>query len=223
MSLRTFTVFQDSPSNEQQPAKVMRPNAMATRPQTRNKVSSTPVSSATDLDKENYDPVTGERAGLGGSTAGKKRKTGALATKSHSSTDRPPQPEKKKRKPSPQSSQSAENKLSKKSLKSSVTTRKGKRTGSRKVSPMPKLPEEDEATKVNTPATQPEIDSRCKELTLKPLADVSEAYDEISAFCPSASAGAGASQAKPEIRTVKVRSLCLRKLYLPVNSCISYL
>ena len=208
MSLRTFTVFQDSPSNEQQPAKVMRPNPMATRSQTRNKVLASTTSSNSDLDKENYDPITGERAGLGSGPAGKKRKTGALASKAHSSKDKASQPEKKKRKPSPQNSQSAENKLSKKFLKSSVTTRKGKRTGSRKVSPLPKLPEEDEA-KVSTPATQQEIDSRCKELTLKPLADVSEAYDEISAFCPSV--GPEASLAKPETCTVTVRSFYLRK------------
>jgi hypothetical protein len=222
MSLRAFTVFQDTPSDEAPRVKVMRPNAMATRSQTRSNIASSNTeltTSTPDLDKENYDPVTGERAGPGGSIAGKKRKTAVLATKAQRPT-KGSQPEKKKRKPSPPSSNSAETKLVKKPLKA---TRKGKRTGSRKVSPMPKVPEEDEVGKIIAPVTQREIDSRCKELTIRPLADVSEAYDELSLLGPSPSGVGDESEAKTGQCTVKVRSVCFRKVYLHVKSCISYL
>ena len=206
----------------------MRPNAIATRSLTNNNVASSNTSATTstpDLDKENYDPVTGERAGPGGSTAGKKRKTGVLAAKAQRPTDKGSQPEKKKRKPSPPNSLSAETKPAKKFLKASGKSRKSKRTGSKKVSPMPKLPEEVEVEvgKPIIPATQREIDSRCKELTLKPLADVSEAYDELLVPCPSPSAGVEGSEAMLGNRTVKVRVVCFRKVYLHVNSCTSYL
>lgn len=173
--------------------------------------------STPDPDKENYDPATGERAGPAGSTAGKKRKTGVLAIKVQPQTDKGSQPEKKKRKPSPSSSNSADTKPTKKFSKGSANSRKAKRTGSRKVSPMPKLPEEEAVGKA---VTQQEIDSRCKELTLKPLADVSEAYDNHPVFCPSPAVVVEASEAKPGDRAVKVRSICFREVYLHANSWI---
>lgn len=222
MSLRAFTVFQDAPSGEQLCAEVTRPNAMATRSLMNSNFASSnnATKSTPDLDKENFDPLTGERAGPGGSTAGKKRKTGVLATKAQRPTDKSSQPEKKKRKPSPPSSNSAETKPAKKSLKSSGKSRKGKRAGSRKVSPMPKLPEEDEVGKV-IPATQREIDSRCKELTLKPLADVSEAYDELSVLYPSA--GVEGSAAVLGHGTVKVRAICFWKVYTCILTHVSHI
>jgi hypothetical protein len=88
---------------------------------------------------------------------------------------------------------------------------------------MPKLPEEVEVCKSIIPTTQREINSRCKELTLKPLADVSEAYDELSVLSPSPSPGVQGSEAMPGNRTVKVRAISFRKVSLHVNSCISYL
>jgi hypothetical protein len=68
MSLRAFTVFQDAPSGEQLRAEVTRPNPMATRSLTNSNVASSNTSATTstpDLDKENFDPLTGERAGPG--------------------------------------------------------------------------------------------------------------------------------------------------------------
>ncbi len=209
MSSRTFTVFQDSPSSKPLRAKVLRPNVLVKRSLTNNVTSSTGPTIITDLDKENFDPVTGERAGPPNPT-NKKRKTSVLATKfqplteaKHAKKDPSSPPEKKKRKSS--SSTTVDLKAGKKYVKSLGSSRKGiKRTGSKKASLLPKLTEEDEVSRMLL--TQEVIDSRCKELTLKPLADVSDAYDELCVL-DTLSAAAGDPDDRHERRTVKVRSI----------------
>ncbi|KAH9478741.1 hypothetical protein JR316_0009201 [Psilocybe cubensis] len=215
MSLRSFTVFQDdAPSKDTQP-KVSRPTAMTTRSATRNILSAKSATAAGEsapLDKENYNPLTGERAGP--STAAKKRKTAVLSAKplppvkSKKEQEGHSEPEKKKRKPSasgvtkPTVSSASKTKV-KKDVKGSGSLKKSSnnRTGSSKVSPLPKLAEVEEAEKEQS--TQADIDSRCYDLTVKPLADVSQAYEESSIFDGFANAVAGGSEEKVKFDKVK--------------------
>ena len=181
MSLRTFTVFQDAVSSEAPQPKITRPNAMVTRSSSLNLTtfSSNATTSLVALDKENIHPVTGERAGPSNNTGSKKRKNSVLAIKVQPPSKKDAQPEVKKRKAS--TSTSTKGRV-KRDGKTTVTARKAssKRTISRKVSPMPKLNEEEEVQKDRI--TQVDIDSRCYELTVQPLADVSQAYEEGAAF-----------------------------------------
>lgn len=183
MSLRTFTVFQDAVSSEAPHTKITRPNAMVTRSSSLNlsTTSSNATGSHPTLDKENFHPVTGERAGYSNNTGSKKRKTSVLSTKVQppSATKKDSQPEKKHK--ASTSSTSSKGKV-KRHGKALATARKGtsKRTISRKVSPMPRLNEEEEVKKDRI--TQVNIDARCYELTVQPLADVSQAYEEGAAF-----------------------------------------
>jgi hypothetical protein len=153
------------------------------------------------LDKENFHPVTGERAGHSNNSGSKKRKTSVLATKVQppSTTKKDAQPEKKHK--ASTTSTSTKGKV-KRYGKVAVTARKGtsKRTTSRKVSPMPRLNEEEEAKKDHI--TQVDINARCYELTVQPLADVSQAYEEGAAFegIPTSSC-----EAKPKFSTTNVR------------------
>ena len=207
MSLRTFTVFQDVLSDDEPRAKPSRPARMVTRSSLNGASSSLATSqNSTPLDKENYHPVTGQRAGsvVGGA---KKRKENALAakvlppSKSKKDKDTIAEPELKKRK----GSSTTKTKSSKKEVKGSGLKKSStKRTGSRKVSPMPQLNEEEEATK-DEPA-QANADSRCYELTVSPLADVSQAYEEPAFFKElSGTAVAAPSDDGVKFRTVKVR------------------
>ena len=183
-SLRTFTVFQDAVSSDVPQPKIARPSPMITRSSSLNLTtsSSNATGSLNDLvalDKENFHPVTGERAGPSNNTGSKKRKNGVLAIKVQplSTIKKDAQPEVKKRK----ASTSTKGKT-KRDGKSTGTARKGaaKRAISRKVSPMARLNEEQETQKDQI--AQVDIDSRCYELTVQPLADVSQAYEEGATF-----------------------------------------
>ena len=204
MSLRTFTVFQDAVSSDAPQPKINRPNAMVTRSSSLNLTTSftnatVPLNDLVALDKENFHPVTGERAGPPNNSGSKKRKTSVLSTKVQlSSTKKDAQPEVKKRKAS---TSTTKGKV-KRDGKSTVPARRGaaKRTVSRKVSPMPILNEEEEVSKSRI--TQADIDSRCYELTVQPLADISQAYEKSAVFegIPTLTC-----ESKPKFTAAKVR------------------
>ncbi|KAJ3878514.1 hypothetical protein F5051DRAFT_452233 [Lentinula edodes] len=186
MSSRSFTVFVDTPPSEETDTKP--------KPRTHTRLSRSLSESSLPLglsliyttDKENLDPLTGER--VGSSTAlGKKRKGSAsvlaikpplevklLKGKDVSASEA--QPEAKKRKSSISSSSSSKTK-SKKELKAPGSGKKSAKRSSRRASPMPKLDEEVESDKEQTRVNQTLINSKCYDLTVKPLADVSEAYE----------------------------------------------
>lgn len=190
---------------------------MTTRSTTRNILSSksaTATGESAPLDKENYDPLTGERAGP--STGAKKRKTVVLSAKplppvkSKKEQDAHSEPEQKKRKASASGvtkpTVSSASKTKSKEVKGSGSVKKSatRRTGSSKVSSMPKLTEEEEGEKATT---QADIDSRCYDLTVKPLADVSQAYEESTIFDGFANAVSAGSEEKVKFGTAKVRHL----------------
>ncbi|KAF5311099.1 hypothetical protein D9619_008166 [Psilocybe cf. subviscida] len=134
----------------------------------------------------------------------KKRKA-LTTTSSKTSSTTPSEPEQKKRKALATTSSKAistaantiKNVKPKKETKGSTTTKK--RTTVKKVSPMPPVNEEDEAEKEKM--AQAEIDSRVYDLTVKPLADVSEAYDAADVF------GGVSASSRPKFGTFKAASV----------------
>ena len=162
MSVRSFTVFQDIHDEHS-------PRTAATD------TAATLLSTLAAIEKENLHPVTGQRAGPTIASEAKKRKTAALATKlvpvpaakKHKELKGEP---KKTRKPLSSSGKP-------RSADSAKSTSKSSR--SRKASPLPPVVEEHEAHRQRPclSTSQIDINSRCYELTVSPLADVSDAYD----------------------------------------------
>ncbi|KIK52904.1 hypothetical protein GYMLUDRAFT_77690 [Collybiopsis luxurians FD-317 M1] len=180
VSFRSFTVFVDTPTGEGSDPK---PKATP-KPLARSFSDSSILTSAPPIatDKENLDPLTGERVGSS-STLGKKRK-GSISvlavkslpseTKSSKEKGSEPQPEAKKRKSSISSASSSSKPKAK---KGSSSAKKSAKRASRRASPMPKVDEEHELDKEQGKIIQAQIDSKCYDLTVTPLADVSEAYE----------------------------------------------
>ena len=172
MSVRSFTVFQDTPSAPQphndSDVHVMTLSA--------TDAAATLLSTLAAIEKENLHPVTGQRAGPTVGSETKKRKTGALATKvlvvpsAKKHKDLKGEP-KKTRKPLSSAGKPKSSDTRKSSSKSSRS--------SRKASPLPPVAEEQESQRQppRLAISQIDIDSRCYELTVSPLADVSDAYD----------------------------------------------
>lgn len=180
---RSFTVFVDSPTSEASEPKVTVTTRRLTRSLSESSIPTTVLSLVATTDKENLDPLTGERVGFT-TASGKKRKgsISVLAVKPSTLAElkllkekdvSEAQPEPKKRR---STISSTPNSKAKKEPRVSSSAKKGKRS-SRRPSPMPKLDEESELDKEQL-VTQAQIDSKCYDLTVKPLADVSEAYDQ---------------------------------------------
>ena len=198
MSLRTFAIFQDTPSTHQS----QKPKSVSTirgilSPLGNGATSPSALSSAPD--KENFHPVTGERAAT---STTKKRKTTALATKAQTplATKEPKEPSESK--PASKKRKSATTKgkpKPKKEANASGTSRKSSKKTSRRASSLPKVDEVAESEIECQRLVLADIDSRCYELTVQPLADVTQAYEQ--GF--SSISAEGSEKAK--FRTVKVR------------------
>lgn len=179
MKTRSFTVYVDTPSNEVQPTKATDSTARSSTAPPTDINSSIAVAN-----KENVHPVTGERVTY--SPTGKKRKTTVLALKACTTKDASAiaessdsQPQLKKRKAASSSTRAK----AKKDAKVPVVSRKGVKKPSKRASSLPKVEEEkekEENAKNVLGMSQGAIDSKCYELTVSPLADVSEAYDETA-------------------------------------------
>ncbi|KAJ7634857.1 hypothetical protein FB45DRAFT_1056829 [Roridomyces roridus] len=128
--------------------------------------TSSSTSLASSAEKENLHPITGERCGgaLGDASASKKRKTNVLATKTIVAKK---QKEDKAEGKKPRSASS-------KGRKDGKASKKAAKRPLRRVSPLPKV---DEDVAERDRLVQADIDSRCYELTVSPLADVTDAYD----------------------------------------------
>ncbi|KAL1745508.1 hypothetical protein HDZ31DRAFT_36300 [Schizophyllum fasciatum] len=184
MSGRSFSVYRDAPaapSPATPPASFDKPTA----PTSADVVAPATPLSPTSGEKENTNPVTGQRAGAP-AVAGKKRKTPVLAAKPSLPLGEKArqeveaaEPEAKKRKASvlrPKDGKSS----STRKLASGTAKKGAKKLTRRGASPLPKLeelPEENDMKDV----TQALINERCYELTVSPLADVTEAYVDKSA------------------------------------------
>ncbi|OBZ67937.1 hypothetical protein A0H81_12463 [Grifola frondosa] len=130
-------------------------------------------------DKENINPATGLRANAE-HTSTKKRKTGVLATKLHIPPPSKKQKELKEQKVAKAPKKIRRTPLSTSPSKARTTSDKPKRTHTSRRSggAGPKVQKVQEHERIS----QAVVDSRCYELTVLPLADVSQAYDETPAF-----------------------------------------
>ena len=207
MSTRSFAVFQDTPSEEskQKSSATVAENPLSPRTSSQENMRSTETILSPTMEKENLDPVTG--LAVQPSTTGKKRKmsesSSILATKAisipASSSSKASKGRELKRKSSTTSAsgKKGKNGLSKKGSEgrvvlgctengSSSHVAAGSRRPSRALSRQPttilgSVPEEahEEADDIST-VEQALINSRCYDLTVKPLADVSDAYLQSS-------------------------------------------
>ncbi len=162
MATRAFVVFQDDPS---EPLPTIKSDVSRSVEPTILGLSTIPVTTA---EKENLHPVTGTRSGAATDSQSKKRKNGVLATKLHipSSTKKSRDSDSRKRKTTAPSSS--------KTLNGGRVTRLGALDLSKvEESVEPKQPCRDNVT-------QAEVDSKCYDLTVSPLADVSHAFDQVS-------------------------------------------
>jgi hypothetical protein len=189
MASRTFTVFQDVPATEAVKTKPVTSNVMTTRSVTRsNKIlqGSSSLNELLPADKENVHPVTGEHAGV--TAMSKKRKTNILSAKPSTplatkkgkpaTATKDAQPQNKKRKATTETERSKG--ITKKEGKSSGTSRKAPKRVTRKVSNLPRLEEEAGCKSEETEdPVQAAINSRCVDLTVISLADVSQAYEVV--------------------------------------------
>lgn len=161
---RSFIVFKDEPEAAPTPAVEKKENQ--TGPSATYVIAPPPGPLLVYApDKENIDPLTGTRSSMD-QASGKKRKT-ALTVKAQptSPTKRlKPLAEKTAKKPTSKS------RGSDKKVKRTVS----KRVASTRVHREPSLPR---VTEENEVANQAVIDSKCKDLTVLPLADISEAHD----------------------------------------------
>ncbi|KAI0327234.1 hypothetical protein GY45DRAFT_1347913 [Cubamyces sp. BRFM 1775] len=161
---RSFIVFKDEP--EAAPTPVVEKKENQTGPSATYVIAPPPGPLLVYApDKENIDPLTGTRSSAD-QTSGKKRKT-ALAVKAQptSPTKRlKPLAEKTAKKPTSKS-RGADKKVKRTASKRAASTR---------VHREPSLPRVTEESEV---ANQAVIDSKCKDLTVLPLADISEAHD----------------------------------------------
>lgn len=168
MTSRTFVVFQDDPSV---PLPTVKAGASPTLPSppvepTILVPSNTPVTTA---EKENLHPLTGARSGAVTDSQTKKRKNGILATKLHI----PPTT----KKPRDLALDCRKRKTT--TLSSSKSSNGGRVAGSG-APDLSKVEEVVETDQRRYKATQAEVDSKCYDLTVSPLADVSHAFDQVS-------------------------------------------
>jgi hypothetical protein len=174
MSHRSFTVFQDPTDVEPHrppTRKSQRISALST--------SGTPSNLSSVAEKENVHPVTGEL-----SVQGNKRKTAVLGTKSviplamKLADASESKPEAKRRKSSSSTPSKKAKPGARKEKKPLGAGRKTGQSSSRRPSPLPRVDEMGESEREGERIKLADIDSKCYELTVKPLADVSQAYDQ---------------------------------------------
>ncbi|TCD66574.1 hypothetical protein EIP91_001242 [Steccherinum ochraceum] len=148
---------------------------------------------ATASDKENVDPLTGQHPSIEDQLA-KKRKTNVLVAKLVvTSKAKAPQPDQKKRKVLTANTTSNTRSRGEKKERKALGSKKSRNTSAsrvRGVKELPKVEEEEDVVEVaapqvvevSKPISQACADSRCYELTVLPLADVSEAYSPSSSI-----------------------------------------
>jgi hypothetical protein len=177
MTLRKFTVFIDDVSTVE-PQQVPKP-ASASVPD-----EEAGPSSLSATEKENLHPLTGGRL-RSSSTVGLKRKSSVLATKLHNPPDTKDAKQasslasSKKRKVSSSSDRETE--------RSRQKTRKLKHAGRRIRSPELASIAEEKDERVARRLSRSDIDSRCYDLTVSPLANVSDAFAGLLPSIPKGS------------------------------------
>ncbi|KAI0278070.1 hypothetical protein BGY98DRAFT_1096982 [Russula aff. rugulosa BPL654] len=165
MATRTFVVFQDDPS---EPLPTIKTDVSPSPPLIEPTILGLSTIPVTTAEKENLHPVTGARSGAATDSQSKKRKNGILVTKLHfpSTTKKSRDSDCRKRKTT---------------TSSSSKTLKGSRVTSLGAVDLPKVEESVEPEQpCQDKIAQAEVDSKCYDLTVSPLADVSHAFDQVS-------------------------------------------
>lgn len=204
MASRKFTVFVDDASTvKRQPAS--KPVAPTKAPQ-----EEVGPSSLSATEKENLHPLTGGRL-RSSSTAGPKSKSSVLATKLHNPPDTKGAKEaaslvlsKKRKVPSPDDRETE---------RSRPKARRLKPTTRRRRSPELASIAEEKDERLARRLSQSDVNSRCYDLTVSPLANVSGAFAQPS---PSS-----LKDNKTEATAKRVR--CVSLTYLPQMILISWL
>ena len=192
MATRTFVVFQDDPS---EPLPTIKTDVSPSPPLIEPTILGLSTIPVTTAEKENLHPVTGARSGAVSDSQSKKRKNGILATKLHipSTTKKLRDSDCRKRKTTTSSSSKPLN---------------GSRVPSLAALDLSKVEESVEPEQpCQDKVTQAEVDSKCYDLTVSPLADVSHAFDQVSL-----------SSAEPRpntsrILSPKVKEVCLLSFF----------
>ena len=168
MATRAFVVFRDEPSKPLSAAVKsdvsISPSSLLVQPTILVLSPGTPLTTA---EKENLHPSTGARSGVIADPQSKKRKNGVLATKLHIP------PTVKKQRDSALDGRKRKTASTSSSSKSSKVTTSG-------APDLPKVEESVEPEPCKGKVTQAEVDSKCYDLTVSPLADVSHAFDQVS-------------------------------------------
>ncbi|KAN0131667.1 hypothetical protein V8E53_010509 [Lactarius tabidus] len=169
MAARAFVVFRDEPSKPLSAAVKsdvsISPSSLLVQPTILVLSPGTPLTTA---EKENLHPSTGARSGVIADPQSKKRKNGVLATKLHI----PPTVKKHR---------DAALDGRKRKTASTSSSSKGSKATSSGAPELSKVEEAVEPEACNQgKVTQAEVDSRCYDLTVSPLADVSHAFDQVS-------------------------------------------
>jgi hypothetical protein len=169
MTPRTFVVFQDDPSVPLPTAKADASSALPL-PLVEHTILVPSHAPVTTAEKENLHPVTGTRSGAVTDSQTKKRKNSILATKLHIP---------------PTAKKSRDLALDCRKRKTTTLSSSKSSNGARVAgSGAPDLSIVEEVVETDHPchhkATQAEVDSKCYDLTVSPLADVSHAFDQIS-------------------------------------------
>ena len=169
MATRAFVVFRDEPSKPLSTAVKsdvsISPSSLLVQPTILVLSPGTPLTTA---EKENLHPSTGARSGVIADPQSKKRKNGVLATKLHI----PPTVKKQR--------DSALDGRKRKTASTSSSSSKGSKVTTSGAPELPKVEEVVEPETCKGKVTQAEVDSKCYDLTVSPLADVSHAFDQVS-------------------------------------------
>lgn len=174
MTLRKFTVFIDdvstvNPRPAPKPASTGAPEEEAG------------PSSLSATEKENLHPLTGGRL-RSSSTVGLKRKSSVLTTKLHN----PPNTKNSKRAPTlvPSKKRKVTSSSDGETERSRLKARRLKHNPRERPSPELASIAEEKDERLTRRLSQSDADSRCYDLTVSPLANVSDAFTQISSPTP---------------------------------------
>ncbi|KAH9962855.1 hypothetical protein BC827DRAFT_1266666 [Russula dissimulans] len=168
MTARTFVVFQDIPS-EPLPTIKTDVSPSPSSPLVKPSVLLPSLAPVTAAEKENFHPVTGARSGVATDSQTKKRKNGILTTKLHI----PPTTKKPR-------DLAVDCRKRKSTTLSSSNSAKVTSSGASDLSIVEEVVEAEQPCQDKNTVTQTEVDSRCYDLTVSPLADVSHAFGQVS-------------------------------------------
>ena len=184
MATRTFVVFQDDLS---EPLPTIKTDVSPRSPLIEPTILGLSTIPVTTAEKENLHPVTGARSAATDSQS-KKRKNGILATKLHISS-------------TTKKSRDSDCRKRKTATSSSSKTLNSSRVPTLDLSKVEELAELEQPCRDKV--AQSEVDSKCYDLTVSPLADVSHAFDQVSL------SSAESRPDKSRILSFKVKEACL--------------